>query len=316
MNTVRNARAQALVGQQRLQALQQASNRPGLLFFAGHLLLTFLTGTLLWFALDSNSLWIIILTTLLHGIVLVHWFAPCHECVHGSAFRTPWLNSLVGWLAGLIILIVPPYFKYEHVAHHAYTADQDRDPERIPQGETFWGYLYYASAIPYFRGTLDVLLRLPFGRFTDQERRFIPRRRLAEVQRATWIMWAVYGLIALISIWVESTAALTLWLLPRVVGEPFMRLIRMTEHVGCEQVPDMLHNTRTVITTWPLRVLAWNMCFHAEHHAFPRVPFHALPRLHASLGPHLENLTRGYPQAQLELARNGLANSGYLSRVR
>ena len=308
MAEVRNAKVLALVAKEQLPALIERNDRVGLYFFLAHSLLTGVTGTLLWFSL--NSFWIIP-AMILHGIVLVHWFAPLHECIHGSAFRSNGLNDLVGWIGGLIILIPPPHFKYEHVAHHAYTSDPEKDPERIPQGETFWGYLYYATGIPYFRGVVDTLIRIPFACFSDEERRFIPKRRLKEVQRSTWIMWLVYGLMIIVSIWYQSWAAMIFWLLPRIIGEPLMRLIRMTEHVGCERDSDMLRNTRSVEPSLPSQLLGWNMCFHTAHHALPSVPFHALPRLHGILHDHLGYLSRGYPAAQCELAVNGLRNSGY-----
>src|SRR3979490_410026 len=37
----------------------------------------------------------------LHGIVLACLFAPMHECSHGTAFRTRWLNEASYWLGSL-----------------------------------------------------------------------------------------------------------------------------------------------------------------------------------------------------------------------
>ena len=38
----------------------------------------------------------------------------------------------------------------------------------------------------------------------------------------------------------------------------------------------------------------WNMPYHAEHHAYPGVPFHALPALHARLGGRVRVAGQGY----------------------
>ncbi len=46
------------------------------------------------------------------------------------------------------------------------------------------------------------------------------------------------------------------------------------------------------------------MAFHAEHHAVPGVPFHALPALHHILRPHLEDVQPGYIATQQQLIRN------------
>lgn len=113
----------------------------------------------------------------------------------------------------------------------------------------------------------------------------------------------VYASVALIS-WVSgSVVALLYWLLPRVAAEPWMRLVRLAEHGACPRVADMLRNTHTARTLAPLRWLAWNMPFHAEHHALPAVPFHALPKLHPFLAPHLAELEPGYLAAHRRILR-------------
>src|SRR3546814_3944939 len=54
-------------------------------------------------------------------------------------------------------------------------------------------------------------------------------------------------------------------------------LYLLSEHWGCPSVKDYWSNTRSTISLAPVRWLAWNMPNHAEHHANPAVPFHALP---------------------------------------
>ena len=38
-------------------------------------------------------------------------------------------------------------------------------------------------------------------------------------------------------------------------------------------------NTRTTYTGIVMKWFAWNMPYHVEHHAYPSIPFHALPKL-------------------------------------
>ncbi len=59
-------------------------------------------------------------------------------------------------------------------------------------------------------------------------------------------------------------------------------------------VPDMYANTRTTFTNAAMRFLCWNMCFHTEHHAYPGLPFHALPKAHGVLKPRLKVTAPGY----------------------
>jgi len=45
-------------------------------------------------------------------------------------------------------------------------------------------------------------------------------------------------------------------------------------------------NTRTVHLNPIARFIYWNMNYHLEHHMFPMVPYHALPRLHERMKTH------------------------------
>ena len=68
----------------------------------------------------------------------------------------------------------------------------------------------------------------------------------------------------------------------------------MAEHTGCANGPDMIANTRTTLTNPVIRLIAWNMPYHTEHHVYPSVPFHALPVLHAEMKPYIQVMGPGY----------------------
>jgi fatty acid desaturase len=53
-----------------------------------------------------------------------------------------------------------------------------------------------------------------------------------------------------------------------------------------------------------VRLFAWNMPYHPEHHAYPAVPFHALPRLHEGVRAKIANLEPGYVTASVKVARH------------
>ena len=280
-----------IIGKERLPGFVKRRDAPGLAFAAAHAALLGIGAWALW------SLWgtvWAIPATVVHGIFIVHLFAPFHESTHNTAFRTRWLNSVTGWISGLLLLLPPTAFRYEHTAHHKYTQDPELDPQMIPTGESLWGFWYYASAIPYFRNNLAELVRHPLGRLNQAERRNVPAAQHGTLVRESRVFWCVYGLVAAISVHYESWLAVQLWLLPRVAGEPFMRIIRMSEHVGCARVPSMLRNTRTVFTSAPLRLLAWNMAYHTAHHAMPQAPFFRLAALDAVLREHIAETRDGY----------------------
>ena len=97
-------------------------------------------------------------------------------------------------------------------------------------------------------------------------------------------MLLIYGLVAVSAVLLGSWAPLTYWLIPRIVGEPWSRWLRVAEHVGCEEGPNPLENTRTILTNPLMKALCWNMNYHAEHHLYAAVPFHALPAAHGEVG--------------------------------
>jgi fatty acid desaturase len=93
------------------------------------------------------------------------------------------------------------------------------------------------------------------------------------------------------------TWPLALWLAPLLLGQPFLRAYLLAEHGACPLVADMLANTRTTFTNGLVRFLAWNMPFHAEHHAWPSIPFHALPAANALVHDKLRTTAPGYAAA-------------------
>jgi fatty acid desaturase len=107
--------------------------------------------------------------------------------------------------------------------------------------------------------------------------------------------------LAAVSLALGTDALLWYWLLPLALGLPFLRLYLITEHTGCSEDDDGLTNTRTTISTWPVRFLMWNLPYHAEHHLFPSIPFHRLPAAHARMRARLGFLARGYVSTNREL---------------
>ena len=286
----------SMVPREAMQSLMVRSNRQAAGFLLGHVLALLATGALV--AVSSGG-WMAWPAMLLLGIVLTHLFAPQHECAHFSAFRSRRVNAVVAWLCGAVIMVPEVHFRYEHHHHHNFTNLPGQDPERIPMPRTLAGYLWYLSAIPYWWSGWSGIVRRSFGRLDADELRFLP---LAERGKVFWEARALallYGMViaAVVSGW---TAPLTYWLVPLLLGQPVMRFIRMTEHVGRPEIADPLQNTRSTRVALPWRLLAWNMNFHAEHHLLPSVPFHALPRFNTLLQGRIP-VRAGYRQGHREI---------------
>ena len=99
-----------------------------------------------------------------------------------------------------------------------------------------------------------------------------------------------------------SPLPLLLVFLPRFYGAWFHQLCVLTQHAGlAESVRDHRLNTRTVEMNRLCRFLYVNMNYHLEHHMFPMVPFHALPRLQAALSEQMPRPYAGFIEAYREI---------------
>lgn len=267
-------------------ALQTRSDTAGLRHLA--LYLTTLGLCLVWITLRL-PFWPVLLLPL--GILWSFLFTLSHECTHDTPFATRWINRVVGHACALPLLLPFNWFRAFHMAHHKFTNDPAQDPEleHDPRPDTWRGYLIYLSGWGYWRGMASTLWQNAFGKITAP---YLPLRQHAKMRREARILLALYALIALSLL--ISPLALWLWIAPILIGQPFLRAYLLAEHGLCPPVSNMLANSRTTLTNRLVRFLAWNMPYHAEHHAFPNVPFHQLPALHAELKPHLQSTSDGY----------------------
>lgn len=267
--------------------LTRKSDRLGLLHLALHWGLIVLLGGLI---AVQVPFWPVLM--LPQGILIVFLFTLLHETSHRTPFATAWLNKAVAWICGFMIILPPDWFRHFHFDHHRYTQDPERDPElQTPKPASLGRYLVHITGIPVWIGHLKTVARNAAG---DHGDKYVPSPERGRVVREARIMIAGYLLLAAVSILAASPVLIFAWLLPCLLGQPFLRLYLLAEHGGCPFVPDMLANTRTMHTNWVIRKLAWNMPFHAEHHSFPGVPFHQLPKLHALIKDHLKVTEDGY----------------------
>ncbi len=271
---------------ERLATLNTLNNAPGLRHLAGHVGLIVLFGV--WIA---QGWWLWPLVMIVQGICICFLFTLQHEATHKTPFATPWLNEWVGRVTGLLILQPFEWFRYFHLAHHRHTNIPDKDPELISgaKPETWRAYVFHVSGLPYWWAMAGQVLRNATGGDLGD---YIPARaRPRVISEARWML-AIYALVVLSLL--ASPLLVWVWLLPCLLGQPFLRLYLLAEHGRCAFVADMLENTRTTYTNRIVRFLAWNMPYHIEHHTLPQVPFHKLPTLHNHMQEHLKVTSDGY----------------------
>jgi len=208
-----------------------------------------------------------------------------HECGHGTAFRSRWMNAVVYEISSFMIMRNSVVWRWSHARHHTDTIIVGRDPEitgmRPPQMIIMALNVFGIVALPQ---SLFALVRNALGHLSADERQYVPE---PEQARAVWtarVHVAIYLAAVVWAIVTWSWLPLLLIGLPRAYGIWLLVLMGLPQHAGLdEDVLDHRLNSRTVIMNPVLRFVYMNMNYHIEHHMFPMVPFYALPRLHEAI---------------------------------
>ena len=236
------------------------------------------------------------------GILIIFLFTALHETIHETAFRSPLLTRIVANICGFLVIVPPVWFRYFHFAHHSHTHDKANDPELASEKpRTFRQYAVYLSAIPYWIAMAKAIAANVAG---PNREAFVAERARARVVREARIFAGLYALLLLASLIAGSPALLWIWIVPVLLGQPFLRAYLLAEHARCPYVANMFENTRTTFTNAVVRFITWNMPYHAEHHALPTVPFHQLPRFHEIVREHLKTTERGYARFHRSFVRD------------
>jgi len=265
-------------------ALTARAPGQGLLHLAGHLGALALTGAGIALAVPG---WPLLLP--LHGVLLVFLFTLQHECTHRTPFASDALCDAAGHVIGALLLNPFLWFRAFHLAHHRHT-NQPGDPElAFPKPVSRTQFWWHVSGLPLWWGAVRLVFRLARG---GERPPYLTDRTRKRAEAEARMLLALYALAALSLL--VSPLVLWLWVIPALLGQPFLRLYLLAEHGDCPQVADMFANTRTTLTTAVVRRLAWNMPYHTEHHVLPTVPFHNLPALHGLIRDHLKVTADGY----------------------
>lgn len=208
-----------------------------------------------------------------------------HECGHRTAFKTVWMNDVIYQIASFMMMRNPVVWRWSHTRHHTDTIIVGRDPEisgmRPPQLIIIGLNLFGLVSAPQ---SFAALARNAMGQLHPDEADFVPE---SERPKAFWIARAhmtIYAATLVVCLATGSILPAMLIGLPRLYGTWLLLVLGLPQHLGlAEDVLDHRLNARTVLMNPVLRFLYWNMNYHMEHHMYPMVPYHALPRLHEAV---------------------------------
>ena len=271
------------IPRKQMKALMQRTDGPAIrdtIILFGAMIALAGIGIALWPSLWSIPFWLAY--GVLYGSAMdSRW----HECGHGTAFRTRWMNDVVYHIASFCMIRNPHTWRWSHARHHTDTIIVGRDPEiavmRPPE---------FARLIANFFGLVDAwnswgrMLYNAAGRIHPEEATFIPEQEQHKVIRVARIWVAIYAATIALAVAMGSILPLMVIGLPRLYGAWHHVMTGLLQHGGlAENVVDHRLNSRTVYMNPVSRFVYWNMNYHVEHHMFPMVPYHRLPQLHAMI---------------------------------
>ncbi len=251
--------------------------------------------TILWFALILGSgyatwaLWGSWWAILPYAIYAVLYASTSdsrwHESGHGTAFKTDWMNNVLYEIASFMVMRESTVWRWSHNRHHSDTIIVGRDPEiAVPLPPDLTAILMAFFNLRGYPRYFGGVARHCVGRMSAPEKTFIPATEFPRIYRAARIYAIIYASVIAFSIYERSVLPLLFIGLANLFGTWLMPTYGLTQHAGlAENVLDHRLNCRTIYMNPVHRYLYWNMNYHVEHHMFPLVPYHALPRLHATV---------------------------------
>ena len=273
-----------------VRALSVRSNAHGAIRTALHVGTLLLAGVGVAFA----GPWTILPAMVLLGVLQAALFAPIHETMHQTVFRSRRANAVLGWLSACPSLLNWHFYTAFHLAHHRFTQDPERDPELSPLPPSRLDtYLLRVAGVNYWRARVAVIRDCWRGDLSGYP--YIPAAAAPKVVRSVRAMCLFMAALALGSaVLFGWWAPFAFWVVPQLMGQPLLRLYLLTEHTGCTLDANGLTNTRTTLTNRLMLLLMWNMSYHTEHHLYPSIPFHRLPEAHAAVRSRLGVVQDGY----------------------
>jgi fatty acid desaturase len=294
MSNAITATGEKLLTPAMLRELSVRSDLQGLVRAGSHYGVIAVMAFLIWLVSSRYGLAWALPLIVMQSYFVAFLFMIVHETAHKTAFQSRALNLAVGHLSSFAIGLPYQYYCLFHWDHHRYTQDPARDPELlvgpIPASDTQLAIAYSGLRQVAFRVRL-MLCHALTGNATAP---WIPQAKRHVVVNEARLYLAGYIVLLLASIALRTTLLLWVWVVPVTIGQLFLRPYLYAEHTGCERTRSAFQNTRTTYTGMFVKWFAWNMPYHVEHHAYPSIPFHALPKLNEIVADQIVYRGPGY----------------------
>ncbi len=254
------------------------------------------------YAALQYSIWIALALSLPAAGLVVRLFVIQHDCGHGSYFRSPRANEIVGWVCSIVTLTPYDNWRRQHADHHAIWNNLD---ERHGGADIYsacltlqeyrdlpaWRRWFYRVTRHLLVAQLILpplvfllLFRFPFDapRTWRKERRGVHLTNVALAMMFTGFLvllgWKQVLLVQLpITLWASTAGVWLFSVQHRFEESEWLRRAEWTPMRAALNGSSYLKLPR---------VLQWfsgNIGFHHIHHLLPRVPNYRLEACHEAL---------------------------------
>jgi omega-6 fatty acid desaturase (delta-12 desaturase) len=240
------------------------------------------------------SWWLTVLLAVVAGAFLVRAFIIFHDCGHGSFFKSPTANHVVGALTGVLTFTPYYYWRWQHAIHHSSAGHLDRrgtgdvwtlTVQEYLEASRWKRFAYRLARNPFVLFVLAPLFlflvynRVPSLKAPSRERYSVYWTNLALGAMAAGMIW-VFGLKAYLII------QLTILATAGSIGVWLFYVQHQFEGVYWERGDDWDFTQAALqgSSFYKLpKVLQWfsgNIGFHHIHHLSPRIPNYRLEKCH------------------------------------
>jgi fatty acid desaturase len=224
----------------------------------------------------------------LNTLILYADQTPLHEACHGNIAgkdsSLTWLNHLVGYVAGTILLHEYKAFRHMHLAHHRETNNPDLDPDHWVDVHGFFPVLFRCLTIVFW-------YQHYFWKYIAFKPHIPGMRPLAIHIMVAYAIY--YGLAIGLSVMGYWREVLMLWIFPHVLASALIiylfAYLAHQPHVARERYRDTnVFWFKGKIAGPLVNALYFFQNFHLVHHLFPRVPFYLYDKAFFDLKPTLD----------------------------
>jgi len=237
------------------------------------------------------SYWLTLLLSVIAAGFLIRIFIIFHDCGHGSFFKSPLLNRIVGIIAGLMAFT--PYHKWhhDHKEHHATVGNLDKrgtgdvktlTVEEFLKLSKWQRFMYHFYRHPIFLFGIAPFLvfvfqnRLPKAYMNRKEHLYLHLTNLTLIVAIGLCMWAIgwetYLLIQLPILYIASVHGVWLFYVQHQYED-----VVWTRGNEWNYKNIALQGSSFLKLPLLLQWFTGNIGFHHIHHLSPRIPNYKLP---------------------------------------